>query len=193
MLTQDTQHPTSPSAYSVLWLQFWKAIEILSRIFYFQSGSGVRLLIDEIGVTFLTYGGLVEGGGGVKRDTKWQRLGELTHCVIPCGKDVWRFIDHAWGQCGWILTKFFFSLLWTVRSRTIFKQKRTKPKSSHLDRTSLVIREIKQRRFWATHVNRKRHLFHFKINWQYQICLSWSLSYYRDDLSKNLGKNTTQE
>ena len=34
------------------------------------------------------------------------------------------------------------------------------------------IRELKQRRFWATHLNRECGLFHFKIYWRYQICIS---------------------
>ena len=34
------------------------------------------------------------------------------------------------------------------------------------------IRELKQRRFWATNLNRKCGLFHFKIYWCYQICIS---------------------
>ena len=34
------------------------------------------------------------------------------------------------------------------------------------------IRELKQRCFWATHINQKWDLFHFKIYWQYQNCIS---------------------
>ena len=40
--------------------------------------------------------------------------------------------------------------------------------------------ELKQRRFWATHVNWKRGLFHLKASWRYQICISKCLYYYRD-------------
>ena len=48
-------------------------------------------------------------------------------------------IDQAWGRDGWILAKFFFACLWTeTMSRSINTQKRTRPISSHLDRTSLV-------------------------------------------------------
>ena len=55
------------------------------------------------------------------------------------------------------------------------------------------IRELKQRCFWAMHINQKWDLFHFKIYWQYQNCISQSLSYYRNDLSKHLVKITAQE
>ena len=51
------------------------------------------------------------------------------------------------------------------------------------------IGELKQRHFWATHVNRKLGLFHFKAPWRSQICISKCLNYYRDDLSKNLHVN----
>ena len=51
---------------------------------------------------------------------------------------VW-VIDQARGQDGWILAKFFFASLWTeTKSRSIKSQKRTRPISSHLDRTNLV-------------------------------------------------------
>ena len=46
-----------------------------------------------------------------------------------------------------------------------------------------IIRELKQRCFWATHVNRKWGLFHFKAPWRSQICISKCLNYYRDELS----------
>ena len=36
-------------------------------------------------------------------------------------------------------------------------------------------RELKQRRFWATHVNRKWGLFHFKPPWRYPKCLYHSI------------------
>ena len=57
----------------------------------------------------------------------------------------------------------------------------------------LSIRELNQRCFWASHVNRKWGLFHFKAPWRYQICISKCLYYYTDDLSKNLGKTTVQK
>ena len=40
---------------------------------------------------------------------------------------------------------------------------------SHAARFTRHIREFKQRRFWATHVNRKWTFFSFKIPWRYQI------------------------
>ena len=46
-----------------------------------------------------------------------------------------------------------------------------------------LIRELKQRRFWAPHVNRKWGPFHFKAPWRSQICISKCLNYYRDKLS----------
>ena len=56
-------------------------------------------------------------------------------------------------------------------------------------RCNCHIGELKQRHFWATHVNRKWGLFHFKAPWRSQICISKCLNYYRDDLSKNLHVN----
>ena len=38
-------------------------------------------------------------------------------------------------------------------------------------------RELKQRRFWATHFNRKWGLFHFKSPWRYQKCLYYYHNY----------------
>ena len=35
-----------------------------------------------------------------------------------------------------------------------------------------IIREFKQRRFWATHVNRKSTFFSFNMPWRYQICIA---------------------
>ena len=51
-------------------------------------------------------------------------------------------------------------------------------------RCNCHIGELKQRHFWATHVNRKWGLFHFKAPWRSQICISKCCNYYRDDLSK---------
>ena len=34
-----------------------------------------------------------------------------------------------------------------------------------------LVRELRQRRFWATHVDWKWDPFHFKMTWQYQICV----------------------
>ena len=62
---------------------------------------------------------------------------------------------------------------------------------------SRLIRKLKQRpeqrRFWATHFNRKWGHLHFKAHWRYQICIFKCLYYYRDDLFKNLGKATIQK
>ena len=62
---------------------------------------------------------------------------------------------------------------------------------------SRLIRDLKQRpeerRFWATHFNRKWGHLQFKAPWRYQICIFKCLYYYKDDLSKNLGKTTVQK
>ena len=48
-------------------------------------------------------------------------------------------IYQAWGQDGWILTKFFFAILWTkTQSRSIKTLKKPRPMYSHLDRRRLV-------------------------------------------------------
>ena len=54
-------------------------------------------------------------------------------------------------------------------------------------------RELKERRFWATPVNRKWGLFHFKAPWRSQICISKCLNYYRDKLSQKMGKITVEK
>ena len=55
------------------------------------------------------------------------------------------------------------------------------------DFSSLLL-ELMQRRFWATHVNRKSILFLLKLPWCYQICILKCLYYYTDNLFKNWGK-----
>ena len=47
---------------------------------------------------------------------------------------------------------------------------------------------LKQRRFWATHVNRKWAFFSFNMPQRYHICIVRFLYSYRDDLPKNLTK-----
>ena len=56
-----------------------------------------------------------------------------------------------------------------------------------------VNRELKQRRFWATPVNRKWAFFSFNQPWRYRIYIAKCLNSYRDDLRKNLFKITAQE
>ena len=55
-----------------------------------------------------------------------------------------------------------------------------------------VIRELKQRRFWATHVNRKWAFFSFSKTLRYRIYIAKCLNSYRDDLLKNLFKITAK-
>ena len=62
-----------------------------------------------------------------------------------------------------------------------------------LSKQLILIRELKQRRFLAAHVNRKRGIFHFKIPRRYKICITKFLYYYGDDLRENLGKTTAHE
>ena len=47
-------------------------------------------------------------------------------------------IDQVWGQDGYRPSSFFASLWTETESRSINSKKRTRPISSHLDRTSLV-------------------------------------------------------
>ena len=49
-------------------------------------------------------------------------------------------IDEAWGQDGWIMTKFFFAILLTETKSMSIKTQKTKIRTifSHLDRTILV-------------------------------------------------------
>ena len=55
-----------------------------------------------------------------------------------------------------------------------------------------LIRELKKRRFWMTHVNRKWAFFSFNILWRYQMCLAKYLYFYWDELPENLGKIAAQ-
>ena len=62
----------------------------------------------------------------------------------------------------------------TARSRVLA---RFTPRNGEILRSLLsgctpFIRKLKQRRFWATHLNRECGLFHFKIYRRYQICIS---------------------
>ena len=54
---------------------------------------------------------------------------------------------------------------------------------------SVDITELKQRQFWATHVNRKWNIFPFYMSWVYKICIPKRLSPYRGDLPENLVKS----
>ena len=53
-------------------------------------------------------------------------------------------------------------------------------------------RELKQRRFWATHVNRKWGLLPFYMPGHYQICIAKFLFSYKDDLPESFNQTTTQ-
>ena len=55
-----------------------------------------------------------------------------------------------------------------------------------------VIRELKRRRFWAMHVNRKWGLLPFYVPGFYQICISEFLFSYKDDLPKGFNQTTAQ-
>ena len=55
-----------------------------------------------------------------------------------------------------------------------------------------VIRELKQRRFWAKHVNRKWGHLPFYVGGFYQICISEFLFSYKDDLPKGFNQTTAQ-
>ena len=55
-----------------------------------------------------------------------------------------------------------------------------------------VIRDLKRRRFWATHVNRKWGLLPFYMPGHYQICIAEFLFSYKDDLPKGFNQTTAQ-
>ena len=55
-----------------------------------------------------------------------------------------------------------------------------------------TIRELKQRRFSATHVNRKWGLLPFYMPGHYQICIAEFLFSYKDDLPKGFNQTTAQ-
>ena len=55
-----------------------------------------------------------------------------------------------------------------------------------------VIRELKRRRFWAMHVNRKWGLLPFYMPGHYQICIAEFLFSYKDDLPKGFNQTTAQ-
>ena len=50
-------------------------------------------------------------------------------------------------------------------------------------------RELEQRRFLATHVNRKWGLFSYNMTWRRQICIAKCLYSHRDDLAEAFGLN----
>ena len=62
--------------------------------------------------------------------------------VIPQGRGVTALshlcvIDQAWGQDSWTLAKFFFAVLWTEAKSGSMRR----PMSSHLDRTSWLMKD----------------------------------------------------
>ena len=54
------------------------------------------------------------------------------------------------------------------------------------------VRRLRQRRFWATHVNRKWGLLPFYMPGHYQICIAEFLFSYKDDLPKGFNQTTAQ-
>ena len=52
------------------------------------------------------------------------------------------------------------------------------------------MRELKKRRFWATHANQKWCLFPHNRTWSYQICIVKCLYFHRGHLLENVGKTT---
>ena len=75
-----------------------------------------------------------------------------------------------------------------LQLRGLFKSRNFATMATWRNDFSFLLLELMQRRFWATHVNRKSILFHLKLPWCYQICIPKCLYYYRDNLFKNWGK-----
>ena len=59
-------------------------------------------------------------------------------------------------------------------------------------RTSQANRELKQRRFWATHVNRKWGPLPFYMPRHWQICIAKCLFSYKEDLIESFNRTTAQ-
>ena len=59
-------------------------------------------------------------------------------------------------------------------------------------RTSQTNRELKQRRFWAKHVNRKWGPLPFYMPRHWQICIAKCLFSYKEDLIKSFNRTTAQ-
>ena len=55
-----------------------------------------------------------------------------------------------------------------------------------------LIRELKKKPFWMTHVNRKWVFFPFNIPWRYQMCLAKYFYFYGDELPEIWGKIAAQ-
>ena len=93
-----------------------------------------------------------------------------------------------------------FELTWPLRkqpsnSRMLLVRLQKKKLDSFVFQKPLWLdnRELKQRRFWAKHVNRKRAFFSSNKPWRYCICIAKWLNSCSDDLPKNLFKITAQE
>ena len=56
----------------------------------------------------------------------------------------------------------------------------------------LTVWELKQRRFCATHFNRKWGLLPFSMPWRWQICIAKFLFSYKEDLPESFNQNTAQ-
>ena len=59
-------------------------------------------------------------------------------------------------------------------------------------RTSQANRELKQRRFWATHVNRKSGSLPFYMPRHWQICIAKCLFSYKENLIESFNRTTAQ-
>ena len=51
---------------------------------------------------------------------------------------------------------------------------------------TIVVRKLKQRRFWATDINQNWGRFPLNMPWQYKICIAQLLYSYSGDLTENL-------
>ena len=87
-------------------------------------------------------------------------------------------------------TKQFFLKLRSWRWNFLNKNLLVRQKQASFELA--VIRELKRRRFWATHVNRKWGLLPFYMPGHYQICIAEFLFSYKDDLPKGFNQTTAQ-
>ena len=113
----------------------------------------------------------------------WRIIWPGNHCMVLC------FALYRNIRCRNVLEECIHALLRLLYMCSI-KRCGEEP---WLLRSLLQNRELKQWRFWATHVNKKWTFFCFNIPWRYQITIAKCLYSYREDLPKILFKITAQE
>ena len=109
------------------------------------------------------------------------------NCQLPHLHNLLRDVGALPSHCG----IFFLIVYWTkIKSRGNRFWFESARGSSYRGFELSGVKELKQRRFWVTHVNRKWGLFPFYTPGHYQISIAEFLFSYKDDLPEGFNQTT---